>query len=181
MVPMVAACALFCGIGVGLIRQSLEGRDASSRRRSLYGAIIAIIVIASSIVESPPWKNDTPLLEEAQWDVPRSLQRRAVTACLAPRYRGEKVMASMGSLAHYMKELSREGFEIRDFLHEGNGSIWQLAVETGPAAYAGWMLIEEQSEGGDVLAQRVREDAAFTRGMARVCEGGGVVLYRRER
>ena len=181
MVPMVAACALFCGIGVGLLRQSLEGQPASSRRRILYGAVLATLLIASSIVESPPWKSNTPLLEEAQWDVPRSLERQTVTACLAPRYRGEKVMASMGSLAHYMQELSREGFAIRDFLHEGNGSIWQLAVETGPAAYAGWMLIEEQSEGGDVLAQRVREDPAFTRGMVRVCEGGGVALYQRER
>jgi hypothetical protein len=30
-------------------------------------------------------------------------------------------MASMGSLAHYMQELSASGYELRDFLHEGNG------------------------------------------------------------
>jgi hypothetical protein len=111
--------------------------------------------------------------------MPRSRERRAVTACLAPEYRGEKVLASMGSLAHYMHELSHDGFGIADFLHEGNGIIWQLAVQTGPAPHAGWMLIEEQAEGGDVLAQRVRADASFTRGMVRVCEGGGVALYRR--
>jgi uncharacterized membrane protein (UPF0136 family) len=179
MVPMVAACAVFCGIGVGLLRQSAGGQSVSHGRRTVYGALLAGILVASSIVESPPWKNDTPLLQEAQWDVPRARERRAVTACLAPRYHGEKVMASMGSLAHYMQELSQEGFAIRDFLHEGNGSIWQLAIETGPAGYAGWMLVEEQSEGGDVLAQRVREDTAFTHGMTRICEGGGLALYER--
>ena len=120
------------------------------------------------------------MVAEAQWDAPRSHERRAVTGCLAPHYRGESVMASMGSLAHYMQELSQEGFALADFLHEGNGLIWQLAMETGPAPHAGWMLVEEQSEGGDVLARRVRADPAFTRGMVRVCEGGGVALYRRQ-
>jgi hypothetical protein len=42
------------------------------------------------------------------------------------------------------------------------------------------MLLEEQSEGGDVLTRRVREHPEFARGMRRVCEGGGVALYRRE-
>jgi hypothetical protein len=41
------------------------------------------------------------------------------------------------------------------------------------------MLVEEQSEGGDVLAEQIRRTPAFTRGMRRVCEGGGVALYRR--
>jgi hypothetical protein len=85
----------------------------------------------------------------------------------------------MGSLAHYMQELSHEGFALRDFIHEGNGVIWQLAVESGPAPHAGWMLVEEQAEGGDVLAQRIRRDPSFVRGMSRVCEGGGVALYKR--
>ena len=41
------------------------------------------------------------------------------------------------------------------------------------------MLVEEQAEGGDVLAQRIRRDPSFVRGMSRVCEGGGVALYKR--
>jgi hypothetical protein len=41
------------------------------------------------------------------------------------------------------------------------------------------MLVEEAAEGGDVLAERVRHDQAFARGMTRVCEGGGVALYKR--
>jgi hypothetical protein len=79
-----------------------------------------------------------------------------------------------------MQELSAEGFGIADFINEGNGSIWDAAMETGPAPHAGWMLVEERAEGGDVLAQRIRADAAFARGMTRVCEGGGVALYRRD-
>ena len=46
-------------------------------------------------------------------------------------------MASMGSLAHYMQELSHAGFDLDDFLHEGNGPIWQQRVQHGPVAVAG--------------------------------------------
>jgi hypothetical protein len=167
MVPTTVACAVFSGIAVGLLQRPVTRR------------LLAALLIGSSLLESS-MTGDPPLVEEAQWDVPRSRERRAVTECLAPDYHGEKIMASMGSLAHYMQELSREGFAIADFVHEGNGVIWQLAVETGPAAHVGWMLIEEQSEGGDVLAQRLRADPAFARGMTRICEGGGVALYRRD-
>jgi hypothetical protein len=165
MVPLAAACAVLCGIAVARVRWQ--------------PALAAAALAAASLVESPPFGARAPMLEEAQWDRPRSRERQAVTACLAPDYRGEKVMASMGSLAHYMQELSRDGFDIADFVHEGNGVIWELAMETGPATHAGWMLVEEQAEGGDVLAQRIRGDAAFARGMMRTCEGGGVALYRR--
>jgi hypothetical protein len=169
MVPSVAASAVFCGIGVGSIRAPVVAR------------VVGLLLVAATLIESPPWSDRAPMIEEAQWDVPRSRERRVVTACLAPAYQGDKVLASMGSLAHYMQELSREGFDIADFVHEGNGVIWQLAMETGPAPHAGWMLVEEQAEGGDVLAQRMRTNPEFARGMERVCEGGGVALYRRTR
>jgi len=168
MVPVVTACALFCGVAAGMVA------------RSLIAWMLAALLIASTLVESPPWSRHAPLIVEAQLDAANSVARRAVTACLAPAYHGEKVLASMGSLAHYMQELSRDGFAIADFVHEGNGALWELALETGPAPHAGWMLVEEQSEGGDVLAQRVRRHDGFTRGMTKVCEGGGVSLYRRD-
>jgi hypothetical protein len=167
MVVLAAACALTAGLAVALVR---------TRRAAIA---VAAVVVTAALIESPPWRLDVPLIAEAQWDVPRTLERRSVTGCLAGSYRNEKILASMGSLAHYMQELSHDGFHIADFVHEGNGALWQLALETGPAAHAGWMLVEEQSEGGDVLAQRMREDVTFTRGMDRVCEGGGVALYRR--
>jgi hypothetical protein len=174
MVPMVAACAVLCGVAVGL------WRPTDRRRARLYGPpVLALVLIVSSLIESPPFQGGAPLVEEAQWDLPRSRERVTVTACLTAAYRGDKVMASMGSLAHYMQELSREGLAIADFLNEGNGVIWELAMDTGPAPHAGWMLVEEQAEGGDILAQRLRRDPAFADGMQRVCEGGGVALYRR--
>ena len=58
----------------------------------------------------------------------------------------------MGSLAHYMQELSAQGFALADFINEGNGTIWDIALGNGPAPLAGWMLVEEHAEGGDVLA-----------------------------
>jgi hypothetical protein len=167
MIPLVAACAALAGIGIGMVRR---------------GAIAAAVaLVAVTILESPPWTPDTPLLAEAQWDRPNSAARRAVTACLSRDYRGEKVLASMGSLAHYMQEVSAAGFDIADFLNEGNGVIWEFAMETGPAPHAGWMLVEEVAEGGDLLARRIRDDPRFAAGMRPVCKGGGVTLYERIR
>jgi hypothetical protein len=168
MVVPAAGCALTAGVAVALVRH---------RRASM--ALAAMLLVAA-VVESPPWSLTMPMVAEAQWDVPRTLERRGVTECLAGQYQGDKILASMGSLAHYMQELSRDGFRIADFVHEGNGAIWELALKTGPAPHAGWMIVEEQSEGGDVLARRMREDVMFARGMQRVCVGGGVALYRRQ-
>jgi hypothetical protein len=173
MVPLVGACALLCGIAVGTI-------SSASRRASPAAWLMAALLMGSTAIESPLWNRQSPLIVEAQLDAANGLGREQVTACLAPAYRGEKVLVSMGSLAHYMQELSRDGLFIADFLHEGNGALWDFALETGPAPHAGWMLVEEQSEGGDVLARRVRRHDGFTRGMIKVCEGGGVSLYRRE-
>ena len=167
MAVLTAACALMCGFAIGFVRRRIA-------------VPLAVGLIAASIIESPPWSLHAAMIEEAQWDVPRTIERRGVTSCLRSQYHHEKVLASMGSLAHYMQELSAAGLGIADFIHEGNGVLWQLALETGPAAHAGWMIVEEQSEGGDVLARRVREDVTFTNGMERVCSGGGVTLYRRK-
>ena len=119
-----------------------------------------------------------PMVTEAQWDRPNLALRDAVTACIAQPLRGDKIMASMGSLGHYMQEASRRGFLLRDFLHEGNGDIW-LAALNGPRPYAGWVLIEEQAEGGDMLAAIARQRPAFLDGYERVCSGAGLALYRR--
>jgi hypothetical protein len=171
MVPVVMACALFCGVAVGAV----SGVATQTARWFL-----PVVLVASTLIESRPWSSQSPLLVEAQLDAANSAAREEVTACLTAAYRGEKVLASMGSLAHYMQELSHYGFAIVDFIHEGNGALWNFALETGPAPHAGWMLVEEQSEGGDVLAQHIRRDHRFVRGMTKVCEGGGVALYRRD-
>jgi hypothetical protein len=178
MVPLVAGCALLCGLAVGKL---MNGRSpGTGLALPMLAWLLAASLIGSTLIESPPWSRQGPLLVEAQLDALNGVARERVTACLTPVYRGEKVLASMGSLAHYMQELSHQGFALADFIHEGNGALWTFALETGPATHAGWMLVEEQSEGGDVLAQRVRRHDGFTRGMTKVCEGGGVSLYRRD-
>ncbi|PYR76194.1 MAG: hypothetical protein DMF87_18715 [Acidobacteria bacterium] len=137
MLPMVAACAIFSGLAVGLLGQRRPGPSGPGR------LAVALALVASPFIESPPWNMQAPMLLEAQWDRGASMGRRDVTACLVREYRGDKVVASMGSLAHYMQELSNNGFGIADFINEGNGEIWNLALQTGPAPHAGWMLVEE--------------------------------------
>ena len=88
-------------------------------------------------------------------------------------------MVSMGALAPYMQELSREGFGIGDFLHEGNGPLWDSAFTRGPAPLVRWVLVEEFAEGGDALYRRAREFPRFLAGFERICAGGNVALYRR--
>ena len=131
MLPMVAACAIFSGLAVGLLGQRRPGPSGPGR------LAVALALVASPFIESPPWNMQAPMLLEAQWDRGASMGRRDVTACLVREYRGDKVVASMGSLAHYMQELSNNGFGIADFINEGNGEIWNLALQTGPAPHAG--------------------------------------------
>ena len=180
MIPVVAACAVFSGLAVGLISRASAARRTVKLRPPTARAALAGVLLASLLIESPLWSTQAPMLLEAQWDRGASIGRRDVTTCLARNYHGEKILASMGSLAHYMQELSGSGLAIADFVNEGNGTIWNMALRTGPAPHAGWMLVEEVAEGGDVLAERVRRDPGFTRGMTRVCEGGGVALYERQ-
>lgn len=169
MVPDVAAMALVTAVALGALP-----------RRAWVTGVAGVALTLAALVEVPPLSARAPMVLEAQWDRPRAVARRAVTACLAPAYRGERVMASMGSLAHYMQELSADGFDLADFVHEGTGVIWQLGMERGPAVVAGWMLTDQQSEGGDELTMRMRTDPEWADGMVRVCEGGGVALYRRQ-
>jgi hypothetical protein len=164
MVPLVAAAIAAAGLGVGLLPRRLQ-------------AITAGLVLGGVLITARPFDPKAAMVLEAQWDRPNSRARQQVTACLPRSTPRPTVMASMGSLAHYMQELSQAGFGIRNFLHEGNGDIW-LAALNGPARYVGWMLIEERAEGGDMLAQRAAGDPGFLAGFDRLCAGGGVALYR---
>jgi hypothetical protein len=164
-VPLVLASAVAVGLAVGLLRRAAPW--------------VAIVVLSLVLYQTRPFDAGAPMVVEAQLDGAASRGRQHVTRCLASEYRGETVFASMGSLAHYMQELSHEGFQIRDFLHEGNHPIWDAALDHGPAPFAGWVLVEEVAEGGDLTAARLRGDASFLAGYDRVCEGGNVALYRR--
>jgi hypothetical protein len=55
MVPLAAACALFAGAAVGIVRQ-----------QAIY--VLAGVLVGITLLQSPPWRQDAPLLVEAQWD-----------------------------------------------------------------------------------------------------------------
>jgi hypothetical protein len=165
MVPLIAAEAVGAGVLVGI-----------SRRARI---VCAVAVLAAAAYELRPLDAAAPMVLEAQWDQPNVADRARVTACLGRPERGVKIMASMGSLGHYMQETSYAGFAVRDFLHEGNGDLWLTAVD-GPYPFAQWILIEEKAQGGDMLARIARERPHFLDGYRRVCEGAGVALYKRD-
>ena len=164
MVPLVPAFAVWAGIGVGLTRR--------------YRHVAAAAFIALVLVETRPFDGAAPMVQEAQLDRQHGMQRGAITDYLRQHRRQEKILASLGSLSHYVQELSAIGVQVRDVVHEGNGILWTAAVDA-PRFHVGWILMDELSEGGDVLAGRAREHPEFLRGFTRVAEGGGVVLYRR--
>ena len=165
MVPLIPVMALGVGCAVGL-----AGR---------LKPVMAAVALAALALQVHPLDPSAPIVLEAQWDRANRAGRARVAAYLRSHWNGEPIMASMGSLAHFMQELSSDGYRIRDFLHEGNGDIWLAALEY-PDLHAEWMLIEEQAEGGDMLAAIARTRPRFLAGYERVAEGGGVALYRRK-
>jgi hypothetical protein len=165
MVPLLAAQA----IGIGA---------AAGRWRQAAPVAAAVLMIVAGL-ELAPMYGAAPMTAEAQWDLPNAAARHQVTACLDREYDGTTIMASMGSLGHYMQELSRSRLAISDFLHEGNGDLWLSAIGRA-RPFAGWVLVEEYAEGGDFLAETARENPHLLDGFSRVCEGGGVALYRRQ-
>jgi hypothetical protein len=165
MIPLIPAMGLGIGCAIGL-----AGR---------FKPIVAAVMAAAMVLAPHPLDPAAPMVVEAQWDRPHREGRAEVAAYLRRHWDGEPIMASMGSLAHFMQELSHQGLRIRDFLHEGNGDIWLAAVEY-PDPHVRWVLIEEQAEGGDILAVRARSRPSFLAGYDRVAEGGGVALYRKK-
>jgi hypothetical protein len=164
MVPLTMVVAAVIGLGVGLL----------PRGRRIAAAVVLLV----ALVETPPLSGRSPMVLEAQWDRPRTLERRHVTACLRDHYDGAAILASMGSLAHYMQETAPAGFALRVFIHEGLGQLWADSVRR-PGHHAGWVLIAEQSTVRDRLARLKQQDPGFPAGFERFCEGGGVTLYRR--
>jgi hypothetical protein len=153
------------------------------------GAAVSILRFAAPLVAVPllilvmwqvtPFDRQAPMIVEAQLDRANGVGRRAVTECLQRSYDGTTIMASMGSLAHYMQELSHAGFDLDDFIHEGSGPIWQRSYYYEPSPFAGWVMLEEAAEGGDMLYQKQQAWPGFLAAYDRVCAGGNVALYKR--
>ena len=173
MTPLIAVEGVGVGCAVALACQAL-----GAYRRFASLAVVAVLGVIG--YEMRPLDLEAPMVVEAQWDRPNVPVRARVTACLGAPQPGQKIMASMGSLGHYMQETSRSGFYLRDFLHEGNGDIWLAALAEGPRLFAEWVLIEEKAEGGDMLALLARQRPHFLDGYSRVCEGAGIALYKRQ-
>jgi hypothetical protein len=165
MVPLVVAAGALSGLGLAAI---------PNRAR----AIAAAAFLSAAVLVRPPFTSSAPMIVEAQWELPFHDARRAVSAYLSGAYDGSPILASMGSLAHYMQEASSIGLQLRNFVHEGNGDLWMDAVGA-PRHHVRWILIEEHAYGGDMLARRAREDPTFLEGFTRVVTGGGLALYRR--
>jgi hypothetical protein len=164
-VPLVVACAALTAAGIALLP-------------ALLRPIAAAAVIVATFLQVPPLDRSAPVVLEAQRDARNMEGRRTVTAYLQQHHDGRTIMMSMGSLAHYMHDLSLAGFNVRDFLHEGNGQLWPYATH-GAHSVVGWVMIEEHAEGGDSLFRQRHRSQRFLAGFQRVAEGGGVALYRR--
>jgi len=167
MIPLVFGASACVGLGLGLLVARLR-------------AAAAAVVLAGVLAATRPFDPGAPMVREAQWDIERTRARQALTACLAERRASrDAVLMSMSALAHYMQDMSRAGFGIRDFVHEGNGQLWTEALAR-PARHVNWMLIDVRSKHRDQLKRRAEDDAEFLRGFTQVCEAAGVALYRRD-
>ncbi|MBA2356227.1 MAG: hypothetical protein H0V80_16375, partial [Acidobacteria bacterium] len=167
MILLIAAAAGSIGLLVALVPKPFRG-------------LALLLVLGVLAAERRPFGLTSPMVVEAQWDRANQQARTQVTACLRTRWDGEPILVSMGSLAHYMQEMSRDGFRIRDFIHEGIGELWFEALKS-PRRYTAFVLVEERAEGGDQLFRMAQDDPAFLAGFVRICDGGGVALYERVR
>ena len=165
MVPLIAAEAIGVGVAVGLRQTCRAGGGAPRRGRcspSTFGRWIRPHRWSSKrngTCRTCARGNRSPTACVRSTTATRSWRAwdRSAITCRKPRAAASRV---------------------RDFLHEGNGDIWLAALD-GPRPYAGWVLIEEKAEGGDMLAAIARERPAFLDGYERVCSGAGLALYRR--
>jgi hypothetical protein len=166
MTPLVAASALFTGFAIGFAPPLAR----------LFVVLAAALLIVPGL---EPFDHTAPLIVEARREERHQLARHDVTAVLKASWDGTPILMSMGSLAHYMHDLGREGFNIRDFIHEGNGEIWSAAVED-PAAHAHFLMVEERAEGGDLFAHLLADRPDIAAQFERIAAGGNVALYRRK-
>jgi hypothetical protein len=163
--PLVAACSAITAVGMSTLWRPLR-------------MFAALGIVGWITLQSSAFDARAPMITEAQRDATNRIGRQAVTAYLRAHWDGTTIMMSMGSLAHYMHDLTELNLEIHDFLQEGNEQLWVHASTRGPRGFVRWVAIEEQAEGGDVLFQAAKRDPRFLEGFERVVEGGGVALYR---
>jgi hypothetical protein len=161
--PLVIACAASAAAAIGTLARAAQ-------------LPVALALIVLTVWQVSPLDRAAPLVVESQREAGNMAGRRAITTHLQSHYDGETIMMSMGSLGHYMHDLSLAGFTIKSFLHEGNGEIWRFAM-LQPRGHAGWLIIEGDAEGGDAL-HHASQRGDWLDGFTLVAEGGGARLYR---
>ena len=161
--PLVIAGAATASAGIAVLWRPLQW-------------IAAAVVLPVTLLQSWPIDHTAPLVLESQRETANMIGRRAITAYLQEHYDGAPIMMSMGSLGHYMHDLSLAGFDLKVFLHEGMGEIWTFAM-LQPRNHSGWLVIEGSAEGGDAL-HHASLRARWLEGFEQVAEGGGARLYR---
>ena len=112
-----------------------------------------------------------PVLREATRDRAAVAGRRPFTDTFRSRYRGGRLLASMGSTAPVLFET---GLPLREVVHEGNGHYWASAV-VDPARFVAWVLVAD----GDALDQVRLYRKAFPEGFVPVWSGASLTLYAR--
>jgi hypothetical protein len=162
-VPLVIASAALAGGGIAVLWRPLR-------------VAAAVLVLVLTMRHAWPIDHQAPLVLESQREASNMAGRQAVTSYLRQHYDRRPIMMSMGSLGHYMHDLSLAGFDLEDFLHEGNGEIWTFAM-LQPRGHAGWLIIERSAEGGDAL-HHASLRPRWLEGVVEVAQGGGAVLYR---
>ncbi len=107
MVPLVAAVWALAGAAPGPAAEPLAiaGRGDPSD--------------PSALIQTPPFEGRNPMMIEAQRERPLQRARETVTRYLAAEHDGSPILASMGSLGHYMQETASIGLSLRQFVHEG--------------------------------------------------------------
>ena len=160
--PTKSRYALLLAPAVALaLAAATQGRRAAQRG--------ALAVAALQLLEAPV---PLPVIREATRDRAAVAARRPFTDTFRFRYRGGRLLASMGSTAPVLFET---GLPLREVVHEGNGHYWASAV-VDPARFVSWVLVSD----GDALDQVRTYRRAFPEGFVPVWSGASLTLYARQ-
>ena len=148
--------------GRGDRRRRRRGRRAAARA---LRAACAVALLALAGYELRPLDASAPMVVEAQWDRPNAAGARA--GHRVPRAAARRRRRSWRAWDRSATTCRRR----RVAASRSAISCTKATATSGsprssePRPFAGWMLIEEKAEGGDMLARRAREQPAFLDGI----------------
>ena len=150
---------------------------ATASARSPRGSLSSPLPSGRPIRSTPPPAS----IRESQRDARNAVARRAVTAYLVAHWDRQPIMMSMGSLGHYMHDLSQCGFRDRRFPARGQRRDLEIRrAPSVPVSSSGSWLRSGRKVATSCIG-RAGSMCGSLKGYARVAEGGGVALYQRLR